>query len=197
MRTGILVAILTVGIACSRDPRDEVGVDPTYDPTTGTLTTLTADLNKDGTIDTWTYMNGSIPLRTEQDMDGDGKIERWEFSGTDGTAVNVAVSRRKTGKPDMWTHLDAAGEPERIESASVDLGTLGQTPRIDRIEIYTAGRLTRVEEDTDGDGRMDKWEQHNGSVLTWVEYDRDKDGKPDERISFGPGGKVLKVEKIG
>ena len=189
-----MLAVVTMGSACARDA---IPVDATHDQTTGKLTTLAADLNKDGKIDTWTYMNGAIPLRTEQDMDGDGRIERWEYSGPDGKAVKLAVSRRRTGKPDMWTYLDAAGEPERIESASVDLLSAGQEPRIDRIEIYAAGRLTRVEEDTDADGRMDKWEQHEGSALTSVEYDHDKDGKADERISFGPGGKVLSVRKIG
>lgn len=192
--TVIVLVVLTFSIACSPD---STAVDAIYDKATGKLTQLAADLNKDGKIDTWTYMNGAMPLRTEQDMDGDGKIERWEFSGPGGQTVKVALSRRKTGKPDIWTYLDAAGEPERIESASVGLPGAETEAKIDRIETYANGRLSRVAEDTDADGRMDKWEQHEGSGLTSVEYDHNGDGRADERVSFGPGGKVLSVQKIG
>lgn len=186
----------SLATACSdANTAQPIKVEATYDKTTGKLTRLTADMNKDGKIDTWTYMDGATLLRTEQDMDGDDKIERWEYSGPDGTAVKVALSRRNTGRPDIWTYLDGAGNATRVESASVD--ALNGEARIDRTEVYTAGRLTRVEEDTDEDGRVDKWEQHDGPTLTAVEFDHDKDGKPDERISFGPDGKVLSRQKIG
>ncbi len=193
----LVVGLLTfAATGCAKDP-NQLKVDATYDKTTGKLTCLTADLNKDGKIDTWTYMDGSTPLRSEQDMDADGKIERWEFSGPDGVAVKVALSRRNTGKPDIWTSLDATGQPTRIESASVDSPDKDKDARIDRTEFYTTGRLTRVEEDTDEDGRVDKWEQHDGPTVTSVEFDYNKDGKPDERISFGPGGIVTGRQKIG
>ena len=183
----VLAVMFLLTAGCDRP--DEVKVQATYDATTGKLTCLTADVDKDGRIDTWTYMDGTTPLRSEQDMNADGKIERWEFSRSDGTALKVALSRRQTGNPDIWMYLDAAGEPTRIESASRD--SANGEARIDRTEFYAAGRLTRLEEDTDGDGRVDKWERHDGPTLTSVEFDYDKDGRPDERILFGPGGKVL------
>jgi hypothetical protein len=188
-----LVGLILLTTACGH--ANPVAVEATYDATTGKLTQLTADLNHDGRIDTWTYMDGTTPLRSEQDMDGDGKIERWEFTRPNGNPVKVAISRRNTGTPDLWTHLDTAGEPIRIESASSD--SADKEARIDRTEFYTAGRLTRVEEDTDADGRVDKWEQHDGPTLVFVEFDHDKDGKPDERIVFGPGGRVLSRYRIG
>jgi len=194
VRTGFMVGFVTLSVACARE---SVPVQATYDEVTGKLTRLAADLNKDGAMDTWTYMNAATPLRSEQDMDGDGKIERWEFTRPDGSAWKVAVSRRNTGKPDRWTYLDATGEPQRIESASLDPTDSGQEPRIDRIETYASGRLSRVEEDTDADGRIDKWETHEGSTLIAAEFDHNKDGKPDERVTFAAGGKVRGVQKIG
>jgi hypothetical protein len=190
-----VLAVLALGIGC-RGP-DTPKVDATYDKATGKLTRLQADLNGDGRTDTWTYMDGAVPTRTEQDLNGDGKIERWEYPRPDGTNAEVALSRRNTGQPDMWTYLDPGGEPTRIEFASTDAPTPEQKARIDRTELYTAGRLARVEEDTDGDGRVDKWEQHDGPDVRSVEFDHDRDGKPDERITFGAGGKVIDRQKIG
>lgn len=195
IRPAVLLSLLiAAAVACSKPDRPKV--ESSYDKATGKLKLLTADQNKDGKVDTWIYMDGAKPLRTEQDLDGDGKIERWEFLRPDGSATEIAVSRRKTGQPDMWTYYDASGDATKIETASTD-GTAGQPARADRTEFYTAGKLVRVEEDTDGDGRVDKWEQHDGPLVTSVEFDYDKDGKPDERIVFASDGRVTARQKLG
>jgi hypothetical protein len=196
-RYGVLCVLAAAAGAGCADPAKEVHLQTSYDKSTGKLNRLAADLNKDGRTDTWTTMDGATPIRTEQDMDGDGKVERWEYFRSDGSVERVALSRRNTGKPDMWTWLDAAGQAARIETASQDAAANGQDARVDRWEIYKDGRLDRVEEDTDGDGRVDKWEKHEGPAIVFVEFDHDKDGKPDERISFDSAGKIISRQKIG
>ena len=119
----------------------------------------------------------------------------------------------RCGFPAIWPTLDTGPDPGEI--AVIDRGDTGLNHR------ELAGRVTRRpapssssrvahaaavaaviaarrdDHERDADGRMDKWEHHQGSALTSVEYDHDKDGKADERVSFGSGGKVLSVKKVG
>ncbi len=166
MKRLFAVCLLVVAASCS-DPekaRVKATTIPTYDPTTGKLTRLTADLNKNGKIDTWTYMDGAIPLRTEQDRDEDGKIDRWEYVAPDGKILKVLIS--------------ATGDPNRIT----------------RWESYEQGRLVLVEEDTNGDGRPDKWEKHNDVPIVSVEFDLNFDGVRDQRWTYGSQGTVEWIE---
>src|ERR687890_1354623 len=71
---------------------------PTYDKTTGKLTQLTYDANKNGKIDTWTDMDGTRPLRSRIDLDEDGTLDRWEYYGDKGELLKVGFSRQKNGK---------------------------------------------------------------------------------------------------
>ena len=190
MRTGIVVALLA-SAAC--DDPDKARIAATtqfsYDKVTGRLTRVTADLNKNGRIDTWTYMDGPAILRSESDLDEDGKIDRWEFNAPDGKILKIAQAVGRTGTKDMWIYPDAAGRPGRIEFMASGDGT-----RVRRWEFYEAGRLVRVDEDTNGDGRPDKWEVHDGVAVTSVEFDVNHDGVRDRRITYGAGGRVILTE---
>ena len=61
---------------CRRDDPETARIKattlPTYDTKTGKLSRLTADLNQNGKIDTWTYMDAAKILRTERDRNEDG-----------------------------------------------------------------------------------------------------------------------------
>jgi hypothetical protein len=161
----VLVLLLVAAVACGGRPKAQDGAPvPTYDGKTGKLTLLTADLNKDGKPDTWTYMNGTIPVRTEQDSNGDGKIDRWEY-------------------------LDEAGKLVKAENSAT-----GDHSRISRWETYENGILVLVEEDTNGDGRPDKWEKHRGLPILSVEFDTNFDGLPDQRITYSQGGTIESIE---
>lgn len=164
MKQVVLASVVLVSVACSRGTETKGTSIPTYDPTTGKLTKLTADLSKRGKPDTWTYMNGAIPIRTEQDRDGDGKVDRWEY-------------------------LDEAGK-----LASAKNSPDGNPDHINRWETYKDGILVLVEEDTNGDGRPDKWEKHNGAPIVSVEFDINFDGVRDQRWTYGPGGTVTLIE---
>jgi hypothetical protein len=73
--------ILTAAVGCTGAPRERARqtAHGTYDKSSGKLTQITYDRNNNGTIDTWTDMDGSRPLRSRVDLDEDGKIDRWEY----------------------------------------------------------------------------------------------------------------------
>ena len=192
--TVIIVAMFPL-VACSNSEHDRIKdtTHATYDKTTGKLTMLTYDMNKDGKIDTWTYMDGTTPIRSEIDSDEDGKIDRWEYNTPDGKIDHEAYSERHTGVPDTWVWKDAAGRPRRMEYSSATTG------KVYRWEFYENGKLVRVEEDDDGDGKVDKGELHDGDAITSVEFDTKphRDGVANLRQTFGPGGQIVKTEMLG
>ena len=67
----------------------------TYDTTTGKLTELTYDRNKNGIIDTWTDMNGSSRSDRGSISTKTGKIDRWEYYDDKG-ARRRSASRERT-----------------------------------------------------------------------------------------------------
>lgn len=186
-----VIALLAAAAACSNPEKDRIKAttQATYDPQTGRLNRLTADLNKDGKIDAYTYMDGTKVLRTELDADQDGKIEKWEFHGGDGKINKVALSREKNGKPDTWMYPGPDGKLSRAEISSEQ-----DDKKIDRWEWFEAGQLVRVEEDASGDGKVDKWETHRNGALTSVMLDENYDGTPDRRLVYGDAGRLLAIE---
>jgi hypothetical protein len=187
----LVLGAATVAFGCT-DPEKErlrATTQATYDQKTGKLTRLTADLNKDGKIDAWTYMDGTKVLRTELDADQDGLIERWEFHGDDGKVVKVALSREKNGKQDAWLYPGPDAKPIRGEMSSEQ-----DEKKIDRWEWYEGGQIVRAEEDASGDGKVDKWETYANGEIATVSLDENYDGTPDRRLNYGPGGRLMFIE---
>lgn len=187
----ILLSFVAAAAACSNPEKERIKAttQATYDPETGRLTRLTADLNKDGKIDAFTYMDGTKVLRTELDADQDGKIEKWEFHGDDGKVARVAISREKNGKPDTWMYPGPDGQLSRAEISSEQ-----DEKKIDRWEWYEAGQVVRAEEDASGDGKVDKWETFKDGALRSVMLDENYDGSPDRRLNYGDAGRLLSIE---
>src|SRR3954467_9638346 len=118
MRAALVLAAIAVCLAGCSDPEKErikETTRPTYDKTTGKLTQLTYDRNKNGKIDTWTDMDGTRPLRSRIDMDDDGKIDRWEYYDEAGKLLKVGFSRKGDGKPDAWAYSGPDGKVVRVE----------------------------------------------------------------------------------
>jgi hypothetical protein len=189
--------------ACSNPERDRLAATTkaSYDKTTGRLTELTFDANKNGRIDTWTEMDGSRAVRARIDDDEDGRVDRWEYYDAAGKLARVGFSRAKADKPDAWAYPTPDGSRvERIEVSSTADDT-----RIDRWEHYDttgsiaavsgggAGQLTRLEEDTNRDGRADKWERYEGGLVKTAEFDENGDGNPDRRLTYA-GAELVSIE---
>ena len=160
-----------------------------YDQTTGKLTELTYDANKNGRIDTWTEMDGTRPIRSRIDSNEDGRIDRWEYYDEAGRLAKVGFSRKADEKPDAWAYSSASGRIDRIEVSST-----GDPAHIDRWEFYDpvgaevgvdgTGAMLRVEEDTNRDGRPDKWERYADGLVQVAEFDENGDGRPDRRLTY-------------
>lgn len=175
-------------VACSDPDAERVKKTtvPTYDKKTGRLVELTYDRNKNGTIDTWTDMDGNKPLRARIDLDEDGRIDRWEYYDDKGALTKVGFSRRQDGRVDAWAYSGPDGKVARVEMSSA-----GDERKIDREEIYENGSLSRAQEDTDGDGRIDKWETYENGELATASMDENGDGRPDRRLTYRGGALVL------
>jgi len=167
---------------------DTPTMNAAYSKKTGKLELLTFDTNKDGKTDAWSYMDGTLLVRTELDTNHDGVIDRWEYYAEDGTVEKVGFSRRQDGTVDSWAYQGAGGQVVRIEISTRRDG------KISRREFYEKGVLSRAEEDTTGSGRPDKWETYKGGTVATVELDTLKRGVPDRRLTYGPNG--VTVEPI-
>ena len=183
--------------ACSDPERERLRATtkPAYDRTTGKLTELTYDANKNGRIDTWTAMDGSRPLSSRIDRDEDGKIDRWEYYDDKGQLAKVGFSRRNDGKVDAWAFAGSDGKVQRTEISSS-----GDEKKIDRWEYYDesvalngdgTGALLRADEDTNGDGKADKWETFEHGAVKTAAFDENGDGAPDRRLTYAGGTLVL------
>jgi hypothetical protein len=185
-----MVVVSALPLACSDPDRDRLKATTkaTYDPSTGRLTELTFDSNKNGKIDTWTEMEGTRPVRSRLDRDEDGRMDRWEYYDAAGRVTKVGFSRKNDGKPDAWAYSNGSGRIIRI-----DVSSGGDEHKIDRWEVYDPqgpagpdgiGPLVQVIQDTNGDGTRDKWERYkDGQVLT-AEFDQDGDERPDRRLTY-------------
>ena len=77
-----VAALVTVLFgACAPDPerlRAQRTIEAEYERETGQLELITFDSDDNGTVDTWSYMEGKQVLRIEIDRDEDETIDRWE-----------------------------------------------------------------------------------------------------------------------
>ena len=79
----LLLAVAVAASSCSTEREAaKKRITPEYDKS-GKLQLLKYDSKGNGTVDTWSYMDGACVIRIEIDKDGDGKIDRWEYYGPD------------------------------------------------------------------------------------------------------------------
>lgn len=181
-RTTIACCLFLAALAACKAPPDPrrtnfeiVGKDARakYDPKTGKLQRIDADLNKNGTIETFSYWDGTRVHRIEIDNDEDGKIDRWEHYDAQNKVERVGTSSKDDQVADTWTYPDQRGF------------------------------LARVETDTNRDGVIDKRELFvprpgapDGRVLSVVELDIDSSGSPARRLHYAVDGAFIKSEVL-
>jgi len=185
-----MVAVLVAaGASCSIGP-SLTRVVPNYDPFTSRLIQLSADLNGDGRLDQWTYMDGNRPIRGEANSDGDGRVDRWEYFDARASLTYVGTSSLSDGVEDTWwLPASANGESQVLQSRHRDRA-------IDRREILREGVLLRSEEDTNRDGRPDKWDIFEGGTLREARFDTTfSRGRADRRLVYGAQGQLTVIEQ--
>ena len=190
-RAAMAVVVLYVGLSGCGAPDD--GAVPSllnagYDPETGRLQLIEFDSDENGTVDTWTHMDGSRVLRIEIDADEDGRIERWEYYDDDASLEKVGYSSGSDGIVDSWMFADAEGRVARVELST------SRDETIDRWEFYENDLLTRVEQDTTGDGIVDRWETFEEARLATAAFDENGDGRPDRRLTYDTAGTLTTIE---
>jgi hypothetical protein len=188
----LVLTLALAGASCSTDREAaKKRITPEYDQN-GKLKLLKYDSKGNGTVDTWSYMDGARVVRIEIDTDHDGKIDRWEHYGPDQQLQNVGLSRANDGSENAWSFAGPDGQVARIEVSTHRNGT------VDRVEYYEHAVMVRAEEDTDADGRTDKWETWDGARLASVALDTAHKGWPDRRLMYGPSGATsMEVDLTG
>ena len=86
------------------------------------------------------------------------------------------------------------------------MSSTGDEGRIDRWEVYDAaapagpdgaGPLTRVAQDTNGDGKRDKWERYENGLVVTAEFDENGDERPDRRLTYRDEELVVDRDRAG
>ena len=186
----LLLYALVSAAACVAGPKADI--EPVYDKRTGKLQLLKYDSDKNGKVDTWSHMDGTRVLRIEIDNNEDGKIDRWEYYDTDQKLEKTGTSRANDGREDAWLYSAADGSLARVDVSTRRNG------KANRIEYYEKNALVRAEEDSDEDDKVDKWEVYAAGRLASVAFDTIHRGLPDRRLVYGADGSArLEVDPEG
>ena len=189
--------------ASPRPAAASTAVRPTYDKSTGTLTRLEADSDRDGVVDTWGYMEGVRVVRVEVDENGDGIVDRWEHHRTEAGHAEGPDGRDKREDQERQDARPQVPQPVKlrrggVESPDKTIERIERATRRDgvvsRWEYFEDGMLTRVEEDKDGDGKIDKWETYTDGSLSTLAIDTLHRGKADRRLVYLPNGTLDRIE---
>lgn len=175
----VIAAALSAG--CGSAPAAVGQATPIYNPKTGKLSELTMDRDGDGKVDTWATMDGVHLQSIRLDRHGTGHPDRWEYYAEGAAAPGT--------QPSSGALFDRKTVIVRAEEANGPDHT-----KVTRWEYYADGVLTRVEEDTDFDGRVDKWETYEHGTLVRMDLDLSGRGKPDQRFVYGSDGSLDHVE---
>jgi hypothetical protein len=200
-----LVAIAVLLAACKgkkpdTTPKNEASLEvPKVDPTlcdTAGKNVVTSDLNKDNKPDVWrlykTEDEGGTKIEfltcKQVDMNQDGKKDWVVAYNRKGNPIYEKTDYNYDGKFDMSAVFDPkTGHYAEIERDDDHDG------RFEKKELYdTAGVLTSVRRDRNGDNQPDEWEQYKEQILIAILYDDDFDGRVDRREEI-PGA-TPKVE---
>jgi len=130
------------------------------------------DDNEDGRPDRyWTY-RGEVAVKSESDLNRDGKIDAWEYFDRKGRIERGEADANFDGKIDIWwsyrqgvpvtmrRDLDFNGVPDETtifehgQTHQIDVAPNGSDKVLSR-ELYQHGVLREKLADSDGDGRFD------------------------------------------
>lgn len=105
------------------------------------FTELSYDVQGDGVIDRWIYLDGPRVVRVEFDEDGDAAIDRWEYYDEGERLNEVGLSTQHDGRADTWRFFDRDGTLERIEYGDLHV----RDRHVVRVEHFREGKLVGTE----------------------------------------------------
>jgi hypothetical protein len=170
-------------------------VDPTLCETSG-KNVVTYDLNKDNRPDVWRLYRvedeggTKIEFMTckQVDFDHDGRKDWVVGYNRKGNPLFEKADFDYDGNFDMSAVFDT--KTTHVAEVERDTNFDG---KFDVKEIYdTAGVLSNIRRDRNGDNQPDQWEQYKNTVLVAILYDENYDGRVDRREEI-PGA-TPKVE---
>jgi hypothetical protein len=189
-----VVALCAVLAACHNGNKDTTPkelsdasipkVDPTLCDTAG-KNVVTYDLNHDNRPDVWrlykTEDEGGTKVEfmtcKQVDFDHDGRKDWVVAYNRKGMPLYEKADFDYDGKWDMSAIFD----PKTGLKAEVERDT-DFDGKFDVQEIYdSAGQLTSIRRDRNGDGKPDVWEQYRDGQLIEILYDDNFDGKVDRK----------------
>lgn len=163
-------------------------VRPVYDADTRLAVRLDTDADRDGVVESRTYLVGGRIARLELDVTGDARVDRWEYYRADGTLARLGTSSALDGVEDTWVVQD--GRQTRVEISTRRDGV------VDRREVQEDGVLRRSEQDANADGQADHWATYEEGRVRELRIDTGlTTGRPDRRLLYGPDGVLLAIEE--
>jgi hypothetical protein len=165
-----LALVVALGVSGCSSEREAAKkrITPEYDKT-GKLQLLKLDSQGNGTVDTWSYMDGARVVRIEIDKDGDGRIDRWEYFGPDQKLERVGLSLRNDDKIDRVEYY----EHDVMVRAEEDTDADG---RLDKWETYDGPRVASVAFDTSQNGVPDRRLTYGPGGTATMEIDLERKG---------------------
>jgi hypothetical protein len=191
-----IVLLCAAASSCSGQSGDRPTAE--YDESTGRLRALAFSVNKSGKNDSVLYTEGSRVRRVELDLNGDGKVDRWDFYDERGKLQKVGLSQRDDGVMDAEAFYTDAGVLAEIRISTKRDG------HYDRTEFYENNVLVRSADDTNGDGKPHKWDTYrlephstpgvSPYSISSTAIDETGAGRPTRRFIYGEHGTIARVE---
>jgi len=179
MRRRYLATLPALLLACAgaQGSRATSGPPTPASPGSGEETMTAFDLSQSGKPTLWKYTRRGadgkdVVVRRERDLNGDGRVDVWEYYDETGNLEKQVVDLDFDGKPDVIIYFEK-GQMVRKESA------FGFDGKATEIAYYEKGKLVRKEKDLNGDGKIDYWEYWENGEIDRIGIDTDGCGKVD------------------
>jgi hypothetical protein len=131
------------------------------------------DLNRDQQADQWRLSEGDKVVRVERDVNFDGKADMYVYPNSKGEPLEEELDLDVDGVIDV-VNFYRGGVLSRKE-VSPDFSGKFTVVKFYKVD----GMLERLEQDSNGDGKVDWWEYYEEGGAVRVERDGDGDGQPD------------------
>ena len=148
----------------------------------GRIAVAEYDSNGDGRADYIAHYDENRQIRLiEVDEDHDSWVDRFEHYDAAGVLEKVGRCRARRAAPTSGPTARPTGGP-RASSTTTTATASRSAPRCSRTASWS-----RLELDSDRDGRIDRWQHWEKGRLASEEIDTNGDGAADRRLVFGPG----------